>query len=68
MATRESELEGVGYQAWQAARKADSYSIFLPVLTDIIHLKKEIAKATQPDLDVYDANIDIFERGMKVSF
>ena len=57
MATREAELEGKGYQAWQSARKSDSFKEFLPVLKDIVELKYEIALATQPELSAYDANI-----------
>ena len=64
-AMREAELEGEGYQAWVEARSTDNFQKFEPVLQEILTLRKDIAKATRPNLSLYDGNIDIFERGMK---
>lgn len=61
---REAELESRGYAAWVAAREANDWSKFAPVLREIVELKREIARRTRPDLPVYDALIDQFERGM----
>ena len=67
MTMKESELEGRGYQSWVAARQASDFSLFSPVLQEIVTLKAEIAAATHPHLpSAYDANVDLFERGMKV--
>lgn len=66
-AMQEAELQGRGYQQWVSARKNNDYKEFEPVLREIVKLKKEIAKSTQPHLSPYDANVDLFERGMKVN-
>jgi carboxypeptidase Taq len=64
-AMREAELEGEGYQAWIDARTNNNFHTFEPLLQEILNLKKDIAKATRPQLSLYDGNIDMFERGMK---
>lgn len=68
MAVRESELEGLGHQIWVQARKNNNFPEFAPALKDIINLKKEIAAAVFPEMTAYDANIQHFERGMKVLY
>ncbi len=54
MATAKAELEGKGYQAWAAARKADKYADFAPVLAEIVQLQREIGLATRPQMSAYD--------------
>lgn len=54
MATTKAELEGKGYQAWAAARKADKYADFAPVLAEIVQLQREIGLATRPQMSAYD--------------
>lgn len=67
MTAKEAELEGKGYAAWVTARKTDDFAgTFLPVLEEIVEMKKEVAGATRPEWGVYDANLDLFEPGMKV--
>lgn len=67
MTAREAALEGRGYAAWVTAREKDDFHHgFLPVLQDIVALKKEVATATRPGWDTYDANLDLFEPGMTV--
>ena len=67
MTAKEAELEGRGYAAWVKARETDDFSpTFLPVLEEIVEMKKEVAGATRPGWGVYDANLDLFEPGMKV--
>ncbi|TFJ85426.1 hypothetical protein NSK_003299 [Nannochloropsis salina CCMP1776] len=67
MTAREAALEGRGYAAWVSAREKDEFHHgFLPVLQDIVALKKEVATATRPGWDTYDANLDLFEPGMTV--
>jgi carboxypeptidase Taq len=65
LAMRVAELEGRGYATWAKARKEDDWNSFVPVLKEIIALKKEVAGITKPDMPVYDAIIDDFERGME---
>jgi len=43
-ATRLAELEAVGYATWVEARKSNDFGKFVPVLKEIIELKKEVAK------------------------
>ena len=64
IAMREAEVEGRGYQIWAEARAENNFNKFAPVLQEIIKLKMEIGSITHPHLSPYDANIDMFERGM----
>eukprot|EP00611_Tribonema_gayanum_P022629 TRINITY_DN4582_c0_g1_i1.p1 TRINITY_DN4582_c0_g1~~TRINITY_DN4582_c0_g1_i1.p1 ORF type:complete len:607 (-),score=157.70 TRINITY_DN4582_c0_g1_i1:343-1935(-) len=64
MAAREAELEGRAYHAWVKARKENDWPAFAPLLSEMVDLKTEVAAATRPEMGVYDANIDVFERGM----
>uniref|UniRef100_A0A7S1TXU1 Carboxypeptidase Taq n=2 Tax=Phaeomonas parva TaxID=124430 RepID=A0A7S1TXU1_9STRA len=68
LVAREAEVESRGYQTWDAARKANDWASFAPVLEEIIEVKNEIAAAQRPDLAaegrLYDAHVDKFERGM----
>eukprot|EP00953_Heterococcus_sp_UTEX-ZZ885_P002363 1785-Heterococcus_DN1.PRE.11 len=64
MASKESELEGKAYHAWVAARKANDWSTFGPILSEVVELKKAITAATRPEMTAYNGNIDQFERGM----
>lgn len=66
MAMREAELEGKGYSTWVKARKENDFASFKPVLEEIIALRKEVVKATRPNMNAYDGCIDMFERGMTV--
>jgi carboxypeptidase Taq len=65
MTMREADLEGRGYTAWVTARKESDFNKFSPVLEEIVAMKAEIAAATHPHCSAYDANVDMFERGMK---
>lgn len=67
MTMRESDLEGRGYQAWVGARQKSDFAEFSSVLQEIVAIKAEIAAVTHPHLSAYDANIDLFERGMKAA-
>jgi carboxypeptidase Taq len=66
MAMREAELEGKGYGSWVKARKENDFAGFKPVLEEILALRKEVVKATRPNMNAYDGCIDMFERGMTV--
>jgi len=67
MTAKEAELKGRGYAGWVKARETDDFpQTFLPVLEEIVEMKKEVAGATRPGWGVYDANLNLFEPGMKV--
>jgi carboxypeptidase Taq len=66
MSMKLSELQGKAYPIWVKARQDSDFPHFAPVLSELVALKKETAAVTHPQLSAYDANIDEFERGMKV--
>jgi carboxypeptidase Taq len=51
-----AELSSRGHQIWAKAREENN----------LIALKKKWASYAFPDLDPYDANIDLYERGMRM--
>ena len=62
-----AELSSRGHQIWAKARKDNKFEDFAPTLERLIFLKKKWAEFSFPNLEPYDANIDIFERGMRMS-
>jgi carboxypeptidase Taq len=53
-----------GQQAWEAARHADRFDQFLPILTEIIALKREAAACLAVDgQTLYDALLQEYEPG-----
>ncbi|MBP6057201.1 MAG: carboxypeptidase M32 [Nitrosomonas sp.] len=58
-----AELGSRGHGVWVTARQENKFSDFAPVLKRFLELKKEWAQCVSPDLEPYDANIDLFERG-----
>lgn len=58
-----AELSSRGQGIWVMARKENKFSDFAPVLKRFLALKTEWAQRVSPDLNPYDANIDLFERG-----
>ncbi|MBT5294108.1 MAG: carboxypeptidase M32 [Octadecabacter sp.] len=54
-----SEAQG----AWAAAREADDFAAFAPVLKDVVSLKREEGAALSAGGDVYDAMLDDYEPG-----
>jgi carboxypeptidase Taq len=54
-----SEAQG----AWAAAREADDFAAFAPVLKDVVYLKREEGAALSAGGDVYDAMLDDYEPG-----
>jgi len=63
-----AELSSRGHQIWAKSRDENKFEDFAPTLERLIFLKKKWAKLAFPDLDPYDANIDIYERGMRVEY
>ena len=60
-----AELSSKGHQVWVKARSENRFADFAPVLSQLIELKKRWAEYVSPNLHAYDANIDVYERGMK---
>jgi len=67
MAKLEAELEADCFNTWVTARKENDWKAMEPKLKKMFDLKREIAKATRPDLPTYDGALDAFERGMPSS-
>ena len=61
-----AETASLSQLAWQQARQADDYSIFQPMLTKMLELKAEQAEALGYEKELYDAHLDLFERGATV--
>ncbi|MBQ7774978.1 MAG: carboxypeptidase M32 [Lachnospiraceae bacterium] len=51
-------------KAWEEAKRKDDYNIFCPHLQKMIDYTKELVSYTKPDMDVYDALLDMYEEGM----
>tara|TARA_R110002073_G_scaffold52938_1_gene137109 strand:+ start:1015 stop:2532 length:1518 start_codon:yes stop_codon:yes gene_type:complete len=62
-----AELGSRSHSIWVAARQENKFSNFAPVLKHFIELKKEWAQCVFPDLALYDANMDNFERGTSMA-
>lgn len=58
-----AELSTRGHAIWARARKENRFADFAPVLSRFVELKTQWAKCAFPDLAIYDANIDLYERG-----
>ncbi len=58
-----AELSSRGHGIWVTARQENHFADFAPVLKRFLDLKKEWAQCASPELQPYDANIDLFERG-----
>lgn len=64
LAMEKEAAESEGFAAWQTARKEDDFAGFAPIMKNGLRVFKEYVKATRPDMEPYDAAIDVFERGM----
>ncbi len=63
LVTQIAELSSRAHHVWVKARSENKFSDFAPVLKQLIDLKIKWAGYVSPKMDVYDANIDIYERG-----
>lgn len=50
--------------AWEKAKKESDFSIFAPHLEKMIEITKEIKAHTHPEMEIYDALLDDYEKGM----
>lgn len=64
LAMEKEAAESEGYAAWAAARAANDWAGFAPTLVKVLDVFKRYAAATRPEMESYDAAIDMFERGM----
>jgi carboxypeptidase Taq len=58
-----AETASLSQAAWVRARQADDYSIFEPLLGKTLSLKAQQAEALGYEKELYDAHLDLFERG-----
>lgn len=58
-----AELSSRGQGIWVNARKENRFADFAPILKRFLQLKSEWAQCVSPGMHIYDANIDLFERG-----
>eukprot|EP00961_Rhodomonas_salina_P051193 687008-Rhodomonas_salina.2 len=65
LASKAALLESQTYAAWVRARSQADFEAFAPHLSAMIDLRKEILKATKPDMDLYDGAIDNFDPRMQ---
>ncbi len=61
-----AELSSRGHHVWAKARKENRFDDFAPVLDRFIELKKQWAGHAFPELAPYDANMDLYERDMRM--
>ncbi len=64
---RWGERTVAGHEIWVQARKAKDFSLFAPVLQELIDLAKQKAAILGPDQPAYDVLIDDFEPGMTMA-
>lgn len=50
--------------AWEEAKEKDDFSIYEPHLDKIISMTKEFVHYIEPDKDVYEVLLDMYEEGM----
>ncbi len=67
LARRLAELASRGLEAWRAAREADDFTLFQPVLEEILAAKREEAACLAPEGDPYEALMDEYEPGSQVA-
>lgn len=56
----------IAQDAWKRARQASDFSIFQPLLTKTVELKRREAELLGPTAHPYDALLDAFEPGLTV--
>lgn len=64
---RRSQLISNAYHAWIAARKANDFGVYAEPLSALIDLKREEARKMGYEEHPYDALMEEFEPGMRVS-
>jgi carboxypeptidase Taq len=67
LVARWSRARSLGHNAWEKARAASDFALFLPHLEEIVDLAREMAEALGYEERIYDAHLDRFEPEMKTS-
>ncbi len=63
LVTELAELSSRAHQIWVKARSENKFSDFAPSLKRMVDLKIKWAGYVFPEMQAYDANIDVYERG-----
>ncbi len=61
-----SEIESLGFSAWQKAKKKNDFKIFQPYLEKLVELNKKKANYYGYKGHIYNALLDDYEEGMSV--
>ena len=61
---RKTELSSTGHEVWAEAREKSDFSIFAPILTEMVQINRDMAKAIGYSDHPYDALMYRFEPGM----
>ncbi|MCL7455084.1 MAG: carboxypeptidase M32 [Anaerolineae bacterium] len=67
LVARLTRTTALAREAWERARKASDFALFLPHLDEILDLSVEIAEALGYEDRIYDALLDRFEPGLKTA-
>ncbi len=67
LATALAQLTSRAQRAWAAARAADDFAAFRPVLEEVLALKRQEAAALADGGDLYDALLDDYEPGARAA-
>jgi len=62
-----AEASSAGYGAWDQARNADEFTIFLPHLERLLELSREQAELYGYESERYDALHDLYEEGSRAA-
>ena len=54
----------ISEKVWEEAKETDDYSLFCPHLQKMIDYTRQLVKYTRPDMETYDALLDMYEEGM----
>lgn len=56
--------QSLSQKAWEEAKRKNDFSIFQPYLQKMIDYSKQLTAYTRPDMETYDALLDMYEEGM----
>lgn len=59
-----AETYSKAFSVWHGAKEKNNFMAFVPYLTEIVALKKEIAGYLDPKKNPYDALLDLYEPGL----
>lgn len=65
LAMKIAELESRGYEVWAEAREKNDWKMFAPIVQEWLDIRREQARLIDSSMDVYDFNLDMYERGLR---